>query len=199
MTVDNTRVSLIERVCDHRDEEAWNDFAALYAPLIYSYGLKRGLQDSDAADLAQDVLQIVIGAVKKFDFRSRRGSFRGWLLTITLNRIRRKHIISKRQVAGSGRTTVAHALQHQAEQEQLSWDREIRFRLFEWAAEQVRGEFQAKTWQAFWLTSVEGQQPADVAIQLQMSLGSVYVAKSRIVARIREKAASADELQWNSS
>ena len=191
MNVSATRVSLIEKLCDHQDNVAWTEFANLYGPVIYAYGLKRGLQSADATDLTQDVLQIVMDSVTKFQYRQP-GSFRGWLFTITLNRIRRRHVLAQRQIAGSGRTTVAQALGNHAKEEQ-DWDQQLQMHLFHWAAEQIRSEFQENSWQAFWQTSVEQQPAAKVAEQLKMSVGSVYVAKSRIIKRIREKVAYAQD------
>ena len=146
-------------------------------------------------DLVQDVLQIVMGAIEKFTHR-RQGGFRGWLLTITLNRIRRKQILSLRQVAGTGRTTIVNVLGDQASEEQ-EWDQQHRRRLFQWAADEIRGEFRDHSWQAFWRTSVDGESVGQVAKELQMSTGAIYVAKNRIIRRIREKVAYANDVEEN--
>ena len=83
-----TRVSLVLRLCDPNDREAWGRFVALYAPLMYRFFRKRSLQDADAADLTQDVLQVVSQKVKTFSHQGHRGAFRAWLYTISKNRLR---------------------------------------------------------------------------------------------------------------
>src|SRR5262245_61410540 len=83
-----TRLSLLVRLRDARDDGAWAQFVELYAPLVFGFARKHGLQDADAADLTQDVLQAVSGAIQRLDYDSRRGSFRGWLFTVARNKLR---------------------------------------------------------------------------------------------------------------
>ena len=189
----STRASLLERVKDRSDELAWSEFVRLYAPLVYSYGRRRGLQDADAADLAQDVLRIAAEKIDRFQYDPARGEFRGWLLTVSLNRVRRFMTTPKLRDQGTGRSTIVEVLQQQPDRaEQDSWNQESRMQLFRWATEQIRPDFQAKTWQAFWWTAVEQKSAATVATELGISVGSVYVAKSRVVARLREKLSFVD-------
>src|SRR3974390_2954652 len=82
-----TRASLLVRIQDSQDAEAWRQFFDLYAPVVYGFARKRGLQDADAADVMQDVLRIVAGAAGKLEYDPARGSFRGWLYTVSRNRI----------------------------------------------------------------------------------------------------------------
>lgn len=186
MSSSATSVSLLQRVKDSGDQAAWCDFVRLYAPLVYSYGRKRGLQDADAADLAQDVLQIAAAKMDNFQYDPARGSFRGWLLTVTLNQVRRKS--RSTQPRGTGRTTILNLLQEQpTKQEESNWDQQSQTQILRWASEQVRSEFKPQTWQAFQLTAVQQIPAAEVASQLGMSVGSVYVAKSRVINRLREK------------
>ena len=181
-----TSVSLLQRVKDPRDEMAWGEFVRLYAPLVYSYGRKRGLQDSDAADLAQDVLRIAAEKMDNFQYDPARGSFRGWLLTVTLNQLRR--LSKSHQDRGTGRSSIVTLLHQQpTKQEETSWDVESKTQILRWASEQVCSEFKPQTWQAFLLTAVQQIPAAEVASQLRMSVGSVYVAKSRVINRLREK------------
>src|SRR5262245_60824978 len=81
----STRGSLIVRLRDPKDADAWRQFIDLYGSLIYSFSRKKGLQDADAADLMQEVLRSVAGAAGRLNYDPRRGSFRGWLYTITRN------------------------------------------------------------------------------------------------------------------
>ena len=98
----------------------------------------------------------------------------------------------------SGGHTVVAMLDAAQQPEADAWDLEYRKRLFQWAASNVRPEFQESSWSAFWKTTVEECTGSEVAVQLGLSVGAVYVAKSRVLKRIREKVASvADE--WDLS
>jgi RNA polymerase sigma-70 factor (ECF subfamily) len=182
-----TRPSLLARIRDLRDEEAWRQFVALYTPLVYRFARKRGLQDADAADLAQDVLRAVAGAAPDLEYDPRRGSFRGWLYGVARHKLCDFLAAQQRHCPGSGDTAAQLLLAEQPAAEVALWDHEYERRLFEWAAEQIRGGFKDQTWQAFWQTAVEGREPRETAAALGMSLGAVYIAKSRVLARLRKQ------------
>ena len=184
-----TRASLLLRIRDGQDKEAWRQFVEIYASLIYGFARKRGLQDADAADLMQDVLRSIASAVGRLDYDPRRGSFRSWLYTVTRNKLYSFLDGQRRHPRGSGDSGAQQLLEEQVgpDDSAAAWDQEYQRRLFAWAADQVRAEFQESTWQAFWQTAVEGKGPKDVARELNLSPGAVYVAKSRVIARLREK------------
>jgi RNA polymerase sigma factor (sigma-70 family) len=184
-----TRASLLLRIRDGQDKEAWRQFVEIYASLIYGFARKRGLQDADAADLMQDVLRSIASAVGRLDYDPRRGSFRSWLYTVTRNKLYSFLDGQRRHPRGSGDSGAQQLLEEQAgpDDSAAAWDQEYQRRLFGWAADHVRAEFQEATWQAFWQTAVEGRGPKDVARELNLSPGAVYVAKSRVIARLREK------------
>ena len=191
-----TRLSLLVRLRDTSDSQAWADFVHLYAPLVYALARKHGLQDADAADLMQEVFRAVAGAAGRLDYDPRRGSFRGWLYTITRNKIYTFLDGQRRQVRGSGDSGAQQLLEEQAESGDGTadvWDQEYERSAFEWAAERVRGEFHEATWQAFWLTAVEGLSAKDAGKRLGLSPGAVYVAKSRVIARLREEIRELEE------
>jgi RNA polymerase sigma-70 factor (ECF subfamily) len=182
----STRPSLLIRIRDHRDVEAWRQFVDLYAPLIYRLARRRGLQDADAADLTQEVLQKVSHAAARLNYDACKGTFRGWLFTITQNRVttflgRKRRLPQTRQDQGFFEAQPAR------EEEKLLWEQEYEQRLFDWAAEQVRDCFQERTWQAFWQTAVDGRTPAQAAMELGISVGAVYIARSRVLNRLRER------------
>jgi RNA polymerase sigma factor (sigma-70 family) len=184
-----TRLSLLIRLRDSQDHQAWTEFVEVYAPLIYDFVYKQGLQDADAADLTQEVLRAVARAIKRFEYDSRRGTFRGWLFTMVRNKLRNFLVRRKRQCQGSGDSTVQKMLdEYPAPQEDQAeaWERECERRRFNWAAERARSEVQDSTWQAFWRTAVEGQSGQEVAEALGLRVASVYVAKGRVMARIKE-------------
>jgi RNA polymerase sigma-70 factor (ECF subfamily) len=184
-----TRASLLVRIRDPHDQDAWRQFVDIYASVVYGFARKRGLQDADAADLMQEVLRAVARAANRLDYDRSRGSFRGWLYTVTRNKIYNFLNGRKNQERGSGDTGAQERLEEEAAHRDDAaslWDQEYERRLFDWAAEQVRGDFQDGTWQAFWQTAVEGQGAKEVGDRLGMSLGAVYVAKSRVLARLKE-------------
>ncbi|MBL8848107.1 MAG: sigma-70 family RNA polymerase sigma factor [Planctomycetaceae bacterium] len=184
-----TRASLLIRLRDRSDQDAWNEFVAVYGPVIYRFARNRGLQDADAADMMQDVLRSVTGAIDRLDYDPQQGRFRGWLFTITRNRV--MSLLSSRQgkPRGTGSPDVNSLLAEQPDQRgglDEEWDLEYRRSQAALAMEQVRSEFSDKVWSAFWKTAVEGQSADEAGSALGMSTGSVYVAKSRILARLRE-------------
>jgi RNA polymerase sigma-70 factor (ECF subfamily) len=184
----STRPSLLLRIRDPRDGRAWGEFVEIYAPLVYGFARKQGLQSADAADLTQDVLRAVAGAAGRLDYDPGRGSFRGWLFTVVRNRLR--NFLASRQRVGrrgvaDGERVLAEWPAPEADESAL-WEREYEQRLFAWAVEQVRPTCQETTWRAFWLTAVEGRSGKEAARTLGISQAAVYLAKRRITTRLRE-------------
>jgi RNA polymerase sigma-70 factor (ECF subfamily) len=182
-----TRPSLLVRLRDARDAEAWREFVELYGPIVYRFGRRHRLQDADAADLTQDVLRGVCAGMGRFNYDPRRGSFRGWLFTLSHRKLYDLLARRRRQEQASGDSAAQELLDElPAPDSEEVWNQEHERQLFAWAAEQVRGQFTETTWRAFWATGVEGRDAAAVAEELNLSVGSVYVAKSRVQARLRE-------------
>jgi RNA polymerase sigma factor (sigma-70 family) len=183
-----TRPSLLLRLRDWQDHQAWARFVEVYAPLIYGYLRKRGLQDADAADLTQTCLRQVAAHVGSLEYDPRRDSFRGWLFTIVRNKMRDFLEQPHRLYQGSGDSRVQRLLENTTAaeaDEAAEWEREYQASLFAWAAEQVRPQVQLSTWQAFWQTAVDGKSAKDVAQRLGMTTAAVYLARSRVMARLR--------------
>lgn len=181
-----TQPSLLVRLCDKADAEAWSQFVDIYAPLVYGYARRGGLQDADAADLTQDVLRAVAGAVGELKYDPAKGSFRGWLFTVARNKLRNFKLVQSRKPQASGGSSIQEFLaEHPAPEEEDAWDKEYEQRLFHWAANRVKGTFQESTWQAFWAITVEGQPAKAVAEKLGITVGATYIAKSRVLARLR--------------
>lgn len=179
-----TRPSLLVRLRDSADREAWEEFVSLYGPLIYRYCRKRGLQDADAADMTQTVLQAVSVAVARLEYDRKLGTFRGLLFTIVRNQLNKWWDKQQRRGQTIGDSSVLNALTDSPE-ESAEWDREYKYQQFLWAADRVKTEFETTSWQAFWLTAVDGKSATETAETLQLSIGAVYTAKSRILKRIR--------------
>jgi RNA polymerase sigma-70 factor (ECF subfamily) len=183
-----TRRSLVLRLRNLDDQAAWAEFVELYEPLVYRLARNKGLQDSDARDLCQDVFRAVASAVERWDPDPARGRFRGWLFAITRNLLVKFLARERRQPRGTGRTSVQELLEAQPAgdpEAEAEFTREFQRRAFHWAAEQVRPEFTESTWQAFWKTGVENQPVSAVAQELGLSVGAVYIARSRVLARLR--------------
>ncbi len=185
-----TRASLLVRLRDGGDAGAWREFVRLYAPIIYGFARKRGLQDADAADLMQDVLRSVSLAVPRMEYDPARGTFRGWLFTITRNKVFNFTEGRARRVQGSGDLRVQRRLEEQADSGSAlsaDWEADYQRSLAAQAMERVKAEFQSATWDAFVQTSLEGRSAALVASRVGLSVGAVYVAKSRVIARLRQE------------
>ncbi|MFG0263929.1 MAG: RNA polymerase sigma factor [Rhodopirellula sp. JB055] len=192
-----TRESLLLRLRDSKDEFAWAEFSAIYEPVIYRLVKRRGVQDADAREIVQEILMSVAGAIERFDVTAQ-GSFRGWLSRITRNATidRLRSVQSRRELNGG--SSIVRIIDAAASNErgidsiqqdaELSheFDRDHRQQLFRWAASKVRSRTGEKNWIAFWRTAVEAQSIAEVASDLGITEGSVYVARCRILKRIRE-------------
>jgi RNA polymerase sigma-70 factor (ECF subfamily) len=190
----STRASLLLSIRDPKDRVAWGQFVQIYAPLIHGYGRHHGLQDSDAADLTQEVLRCLVHSAPDFQYDPTRGSFRGWLFAVTRNALRKLEARTAREAGGSGDTEVRQLLEQQPDPatDEERWCQEYRWNLFQWASEKVRAEFRERTWQAFWRTAVLGEDIDRVAADLCVSPGAVYIARSRVTARIRREIQAID-------
>src|SRR5882724_1413147 len=174
-----TRASLLVRLRDRGDADAWQEFVRLYAPVIYGFARKRGLQDADAADLMQDVLRSLSSAVHRLEYDPVRGTFRGWLFTVTRNKVFNFLESRSRRVVGSGDSGVQERLEQHADANgtlSADWEADYQRTMAAQAMERVKGEFQSATWQAFLQTAVEGLSPAQAAKRVGLSIGAVYVA-----------------------
>ena len=190
MPVPETRASLLLRRRNPRDQTAWNAFLQIYQPLIFRLARSRGMQEADAREVTQDVLIAVAGAIGRWETDPDRGSFRGWLSKITRNLVVNFFIRQSRHPRGSGDSDLKRWLDERPDpnsEESAVFDREEERQLFRWAADQVRPEFRDTTWSAFWQTAVEGRDAAAVAMDLGVSVGVVYVSRSRVMKRLREQ------------
>jgi len=178
---------LLIRIRDAADHEAWNQFADVYAPLIHRYARKKGLQEADAADVTQDVMRQVSASIGSFHYDPGKGCFRAWLFTVTRNRINNFFTRDRAGAQGSGDTRIRRYLEEQpAAEEQADWEREVEQRIFECAVERVKPDFASSTWAGFWETAVEQRPASEVAKELGISVGAVYIAKSRVIAKLKQ-------------
>jgi RNA polymerase sigma-70 factor (ECF subfamily) len=178
-----TPVSLLERLRQPSDPEAWRRFVSLYTPLIYSWSRRVGLQHSDAGDLVQDVLATLVQTLPGFVY-DRHKSFRRWLRTITLNKWRDA---CKRQgrLPLVGDAELAHAAA--PDEPEAFWEAEYRQQLASRALQVMQSDFRPATWKAFWEQVVVGRPAAAVAAELGLTPGAVYAARFRVLDRLRRE------------
>ncbi len=180
---------MLLRLRDPADTEAWNAFTTDYAPALYRFLRKRGLQDADAADLLQDVMRSIGIAIKDWEYEKQRGGFRAWLFTITRNRLY-NHLSKGRKKQGDAQGTAAFEIINQTAQQddqlEREWELEYRTQLLGRAMKEIQPTIEPKTWEAFRLTAIEDQPAAVAAEQLGISTGAVYVARSRVTAKLRQ-------------
>lgn len=181
-----TRPSLLLRLKGERDERAWAEFLTVYEPLVLRLMRKRGLQECDARDASQQVLLRISGAIERYQPDGAQASFRRWLFRVARNVVITFLAKQSRLPEALDERQVADVLLADSAESNL-FDEEYQQQVLAWATEQVRREFKETTWRAFVETSINGRAIAEVADQLSLSPGSVYVARSRVIARLRGK------------
>lgn len=189
-----TSGTLLLRLRQLDDREAWGEFVEQYTPRIFAWCRRYRLQDSDAADVTQEVLGKLVRAIRSFDYDATRGSFRGWLKTVTNNAVRDFLEDLARPGRGSGDTQVGGmlaALQAPDAIQDLtaSLEEEAERELLREAESRVQLRVQPNTWEAYRLTALKNVAASDAATELGMPVSEVYVAKSRVLKLLREEVA----------
>ncbi len=173
------------------DRDAWSRTVALYGPLVI-FWCRRGGAGEEAEDLAQEVLAAVASGIHAFR-RDRPGdTFRGWLKGVTRNKLidwrrRRGRLVGQ----AAGGTAAGQVLGEQADPlpgDDPEGERREVEAVYLRALELVRGEFEDRTWRAFWRVMVDGHPAAEVAADLGVTPGAIRLAKSRVLRRLKEVA-----------
>lgn len=185
MNSPDTRLSLIARVRDPRDDHAWREFVTLYTPIIFGFLRKRGLSQADAEDVTQEAFRSLSQALPTFDLDKSIGTFRNWLFTVTRSKLN-THLTKSLKVP----IPVEHVPEVA---ETKDWDELYMREIFNKACALVQAEVQPDTWQAFWRTAVELEKPDDVAAALSLTTDNVYQKRSRVATRIRQAIKELDE------
>ncbi len=181
-----TPPSLLQQLRSPDDQRAWRRFVDLYTPLLFYWARRVGLQESDAADLVQEVFTLLVRKLPEFTYDQNKG-FRNWLRTVLHNKwreIERRRTLEPASSAVPERT-VGDDVAALAEEE---FQRHLAVR----ALELMQTEFQPATWKACWECAAAGRPAADVAAELGMSVNAVYLATSRVLRRLRQELAG----QW---
>ncbi len=188
--VPETRASLILRLPSADDAEAWREFVSIYEPFVFRFARRGGLQDADARELVQNVMLSVARAVGRWKPDSSRGRFRTWLFRIARNQLldilakRSRDEVTNRVTSNSELFDLVCSSSSDGQVELHSAQRR---ELFRWASDRVKNCVKPQTWRAFWMTAVEDQDPESVAIQLNMTTGAIYIARSRVISRLRDE------------
>jgi RNA polymerase sigma-70 factor (ECF subfamily) len=180
-----TPPSLLERLRQSPQRDAWEQFVEMYTPLLVAWTKRLGVDDHEAADLIQDIFTVLVEKLPLFQYDAQK-SFRAWLKTILLNRWRNR--LRRRR---DGKDMGEEALQNVAATDELHELEEIEYRryLARRALELMRKEFQPATWQACWEFVVQDRPAAEVAAELGITVNAVYLAKGRVLRRLREQLA----------
>lgn len=187
----DTPPSLLIRMRGTGDAASWRQFYEQYWRLIYAFARECGARPDEAEDVVQDVVTAVFAALPRFEYDRRRGRFRAWLRTITQNRVTdllRRRAARPATVSltpsgnGNQRPQLADPASESAE---VIWERGWRRNLLQVCLDRVAREVEPRTFQAFQLYVLDGLSATETAAGLKMSAASVYMAKSRVVQRLR--------------
>ncbi len=182
--MNSTSASLLIRVQNQNDSTAWNQFVELYTPLIFFWARKIGLNNSDASDLVQDVLLLLVKKLPLLQYDSTQ-SFRGWLRTVTLNRWREQQRRKSIPVVNAGTVELQNVKEPTASIE--FWEKEYRQQLFARAMDLAQASFEPATWAALQEYVSTGCPAGQVAKKHGLSVWTVYSAKSRLMDRLRRE------------
>ncbi|MEM7311940.1 MAG: sigma-70 family RNA polymerase sigma factor [Planctomycetota bacterium] len=180
---DSTSASLLVRLRDTHDRDAWSRFVELYTPLIYYWARKTGLQPQDASDLVQDVLATMVTKLPSFQYDESR-SFRGWLRTVTMNKWRERNRRASLPMVAASTTQIASLVQPDAAES--FWDHEYREQLVARCMELMKDQFQPTTWQACQKYVLSECSAEEIAEEFGISVWTIYSAKSRLLKKLRE-------------
>ena len=181
-----TSLSLLDRA-RHHDEPSWQRLVTLYGPVVEHWCRRGGARPEDAADLAQEVFLAVSQGLERFERRGP-GSFRAWVRGITRHKLLDCYRQAERQAAAAGGSTALERLLDIPDpQTGPDEDADEMSGLYRRALDLIRGEFEERTWQAFWLTAIEGRSPANLAAELGMTPTAIRQAKSRVLRRLKQE------------
>ena len=188
--MNETRQSLLLRA-QSGETDAWKDLTDLYRPLILGWLNRQGVPARDLDDLSQEVLLSVVKQLPSFQHSGQRGAFRTWLRTIVCRRTAdywRAQGADTQAQGGSGATAALQQLADPVSELNRQWDEEHDRYVVHCLLDRVEEEFEPITLQAFRRLALDGVSGAEAAQELGLSVAAVYVAKSRVLARMRQEA-----------
>jgi RNA polymerase sigma-70 factor (ECF subfamily) len=185
-----TSATLLERLRDRSDAEAWQRLVELYTPLLSGWLRRHALQAADVDDLVQEVLAVVAREVPRFRHSGRTGAFRHWLRAILANRLREFWRARQTEPMASGDSNLADMLDQLEDPDSgisRLWDEEHDQHVARRLLAMIEPQFTPSTWQAFHRVVLEGARPDAVAAELGLTVNAVFIAKSRVLQRLREE------------
>lgn len=186
MRTPETRPTLIVRLQGQRNEPAWREFVAAYEPFLQQLVQRQGVPPRHVPDVTQQVLLAIARSLDGWQDDGGAASFRRWVGRVARNVVIKFMGRERRQAGGIGGSDLLEQLHNVPEITDPAQQQAYEFEVILWAAEKVKNEFRETSWQAFWLTTVEQHSIEAVSQQLGVSPGSVYMSRSRVLARIRE-------------
>ncbi|HEY7309416.1 MAG TPA: sigma-70 family RNA polymerase sigma factor [Gemmataceae bacterium] len=186
-----TSATLLERLRDRADAEAWQRLVDLYQPLLTGWLRRHALQVADVDDLVQEVLATVASEAPRFRHSGRPGAFRHWLRTILANRLREFWRARRLRPAATGDSDFVQMLDQLEDADSgLShlWEQEHDQHVARRLLDMIEPQFAPSTWQAFRRVVLDGARPDAVAEELGLTLNAVFIAKSRVLQRLRQEA-----------
>ena len=181
-----TRFSLIVRLKSEQNEIAWRDFVCAYEGFLSQIARRHGVPERHVADVTQQILMAIVRSIEGWKDDGDAASFRRWLSTVSRNVVIRFMTRERQQPGGVGGSDLLALLQKVEEKPDELEIHRYQHELIVWAAEQVRLDFLETSWQAFWATVIEKKSVEQVAQDLKVSTGSIYMSRSRIMANIRK-------------
>jgi RNA polymerase sigma-70 factor (ECF subfamily) len=192
-----TRPSLLVRVRDVGDAEAWRTFVTLFAPLVYRSAGRHGLQDADAADLTQEVMGEVARAIRSFEYHPERGRFRDWLRTITRRRLARFQKVRARRPEQPWGAEALEQVEDGDDRPDADWNDSFNAQVLRTALQRIQPCFEPMTWRAFQRVWLENRSAAETAGELSLRIDLVYLAKSRVLKRLEKEVHEiAEDFSW---
>jgi RNA polymerase sigma factor (sigma-70 family) len=188
-----TRPSLLLRLRDPQDGEAWGVFVETYTPLVYEYCRRRGLQASDVADVTQEVMTQVMRSISSFCYDPERGRFRDWLGTVARTKLLRFFRNGARAVTFAGGAVDELMMQVEDPESDTLWTEGFHARVLEVAMKRARPDFEERTWTLFEGSWIRGASASNLAEEFGVTVDLVYVARSRVLKRLREEVATIAE------
>jgi RNA polymerase sigma-70 factor (ECF subfamily) len=185
-----TSLSLLDRLRLQPNAESWQRLVSLYTPLIQGWLRRHAVPPADAEDLTQEVMAVVVRELPQFTHNQRRGAFRSWLRTITVNRLRALWGSRRAQPIATGDSDFLEMLDELEDPNSnltRLWDRQHDQHVARRLMELVQPQFEPVTWQAFRRVVLDGSKAAVVASELNMSVNAVLLAKSRVLSRLRQE------------
>lgn len=181
--MESTSTSLLVRLRQSDDREAWDRFVTLYGPLIFRWARRTGLRDDDATDLVQDVMAVLVKKLPQFQYDKTK-SFRAWLKTVTMNRwrdLQRRRSVPMAPATDSEIARIPDPLANDF------WEREFRQQVVARALVLMQQDFESATWEACKRYVFSEESPDDLAAEYGISVWTIYSAKSRLVKKLRDE------------